>query len=244
MRNAQWRKGLFVLGLALVLAIPAFSVEPAPTGQKLSLYELYMAGGPVMHVISALSVFALVLGIWFFFVLRPSHLVSEEIVRKVWSLLSDGNVNDARVLCERVNGLVPRVFLAGLKRAGASTQQIQHALQAAGEREAARLSRNVRYLSEIATLSPMLGLLGTVIGLVQSFSWLAQDPALRRPDMLAAGVYTALVTTAWGLIVAVPATAMFFYFRAKVQYILLLVEQLAEELSDKLVSQPSRWESR
>lgn len=227
--------------LSCVLGATVASAQPAA---EQTLYALYLQGGPVMHVISALSVFALVLAIWFLVVLRPSHVIAEDVVREVWALLSDGNVDDARILCERVTGVLPRIFLAGLRRADAPAQRIQQALLSAGEREAARLSRNVRYLSEIATLTPMLGLLGTVLGLIQSFSYLAQDPTMRQPHLLAAGVYTALVTTAWGLIVAVPAMALYFYFRARVQYILMLVEQLAEELADKLLAQPSRWESR
>lgn len=236
----------FLAGVILVVVGAAHGQAVAPTPERdgLSMYDLYAQGGWVMHVISAFSIFALLLGVWFSIVLRPKHIISEEFVRKVWSLLSDGNVSDAYVLCERVSGMVPRLFLAGLKRAGAPAQQLQRALEAAGEREAARLARNVRYLSEIATLTPMLGLLGTVLGLIESFSRIAADPAMRQPDLVAVGVYKAMVTTAWGLLVAIPAMALFYYFRARVQHIMLVLEQLAEELADKLLAQPSRWESR
>ena len=107
-------------------------------------------------------------------------------------------------------------------------------MEAVGRREAESLMRRVRYLSDIGTIAPMLGLLGTVLGMIQAFNFIAFDISAVKPVALASAVAQALVTTAAGLIVAIPCMGFFFYFRGQLQSIVAQVEEFAVEIADTI----------
>jgi len=124
-------------------------------------------------------------------------------------------------------------FLASHPKA--SDEQVREIAQAEGSREAATLNQRVAWLADIATIAPMLGLLGTVFGMIHSFSIMANDVAASRPMLLAGGVAQALVATAAGLAVGIPAMAAYAFFRGKVQGMISEMEGATAILLTKLV---------
>jgi len=186
-------------------------------------------GGPTMYAILALSVLGLAWFIHCLIYLRPSRLVSESFTQQIVSLLGNGDFGEAQKVCEKDRSLLGRVVLAGIKRSGESPQKITETIEAAGAREAATLFQKVSYLSNVGVISPMLGLFGTVLGMIMVFDQFAQAEGPRQ-IMLARGVSLALYTTAFGLIVGIPAMCAYYYLRGRVIRIVVDIEEEAEEV--------------
>jgi biopolymer transport protein ExbB len=117
----------------------------------------------------------------------------------------------------------------------ATDEQLQEIAQTEGGREASLLNQRVAWLADIATIAPMLGLLGTVFGMIRSFSVMANDVAASRPMLLAEGVAEALVATAAGLLVGIPAMAAYAWFRGRVQDMISEMEGTTAILLARLV---------
>lgn len=208
----------------------------APDPEDQTFLQLLEAGGTVMYVLGVLSIVLFFLIIYYFMTLRVGRIVSKPLLRKVYSLLSDDNASDAAVLCERSSGMMPKILSAGLKHVGHGRETIMDAMESVGSREAELLRRRVTYLDNIARIAPLLGLLGTIIGMIQAFQAVAFDPAMSKPIVLATGIQKALVTTATGLIIAIIASVFYFYFRGTVAGIITLVEEISVEFAEKIVS--------
>jgi len=189
----------------------------------------FSLGGPTMYAILALSVLGLAWFIHCLIYLRPSRLVSQSFTQQIVSLLANGDFGEAQKVCEKDHSLLSRVVMAGIKRSGESPQKITEAIEAAGSREAATLFQKVSYLSNVGMISPMLGLFGTVLGMIMVFDQFAQAEGPRQ-IMLARGVSLALYTTAFGLIVGIPAMCAYYYLRGRVIRIVVDIEEEAEEV--------------
>jgi biopolymer transport protein ExbB len=133
-----------------------------------------------------------------------------------------------------------RILEAGLKRNGAPTLEVEKAVEDAGARELRRLNARLRPLAVVGVLAPLLGFLGTVFGMIQAFIDIALEDGLGRPELLAAGISQALVTTAAGLCVAIPAQAAYFWFRARVERFARRSEDLYLELDEGLARHAAR----
>ncbi|MBN2328397.1 MAG: MotA/TolQ/ExbB proton channel family protein [Candidatus Omnitrophica bacterium] len=249
---------------AFYIVIPAMSqpLTPSPViesateeiaafGQQegMTLYDLLKAGGWVMIVLAALSVLALALVFYFMITLTQRNLVPRDRVMQIRHYLRDQRYEDIARLCRRSKGMFSKVILTGISRGAEDPLSAAAAMEAVGRREAESLMRKVRYLSDIATVSPMLGILGTVLGMIRAFNFIAFDISAVKPVALASAVAQALVTTAAGLIVAIPCMGFFFYFRGKLQSSIGEMEEIAVEISDQMVSvethpKPSRRSKR
>jgi biopolymer transport protein ExbB len=205
-----------------------------------SVWETIKNGGFVMIAIGALSIVALGLIINYFFTIQVGRLIPKELLRKIYALINENNFQDAITLCESIGGFIPTVVAEGLKRRGRDHEALLQAMEVTGRREADYLRQKIRYLYDVATLSPLLGLLGTVLGMIQAFNVVALDPAVVKPILLAQAVSKALVTTAAGLIIAIPAMAFYFYFRGRVQWIIGMMEDISEEFADRITEVQSR----
>ncbi|MBE7558021.1 MotA/TolQ/ExbB proton channel family protein [bacterium] len=205
-----------------------------PAAAGMTLWSVIKSGGPVMVPIIFLSVLALALVIYLFIIVRRTRAVPREIVRQAWLLMSEGKFREAHALAVRSNSAAGRIVATAIARAGQDVKTLAAALQVAGEREAERLTDSMVYLSNIATIAPMLGLLGTVMGMIKTFNTIVLQANVVKPWDLAAGISEALITTAAGLIVAIPTMAMYYYFRGRGARIVTDLEELAEELADKL----------
>jgi len=140
-----------------------------------------------------------------------------------------------------------RVLKTGLLRFGGKLDEIERAIEGAGQHEASLLNSNLRVLGAVANITPMMGLLGTVFGMIKAFNVISQS-GTGNPGLVASGISEALITTAAGMIVGIPALALYHYFRAKIdRYVFEMEEisfQLVEELSYEAVREKKAQENK
>jgi biopolymer transport protein ExbB len=202
----------------------------------MTLFDLLSAGGWIMVVLAILSILALSLAIYYMITLTEKKIVPNDIVTQIRHYIRDGRYDDVARICRRSKGMFCKVIHAGLSRGLTDPASVASTMEAVGRREAERLMRQVRYLSDIAQVAPMLGLLGTVLGMINAFNFIAFDISAVKPVALASAVAQALVTTAAGLIVAIPCMGFFFFFRGRLQTLIGKVEEVAVEAADRLSS--------
>lgn len=251
-RTATWLRIVLITGiLGGLIQIPAFAQNQASgevidsaTGEGnmggleseegMTLFDLLKAGGWIMIVLGVLSVLALALVIYFAFTITQRSLVPRDMMSQIRHFLRDQRYEDIARLCRRSKGMFGKVILAGITRGAEDPSTAAATMEAVGRREAESLMRKVRYLSDISTVAPMLGILGTVLGMIRAFNFIAFDISVVKPVALASAVAQALVTTAAGLIVAIPCMGFYFYFRGKLQSLIGEMEEVAVEISDQL----------
>jgi biopolymer transport protein ExbB len=138
--------------------------------------------------------------------------------------------NDALQRCENESSHVARVFAAAIRKWGKPAVEVEQAVLDEGERIANVLRRYLRVLNGVSTVSPLLGLLGTVWGMIEAFNVIATSPAMGRSEMLAGGISVALITTAAGLLVAIPALILYLYFVGKVDGLIMDLDHYGQEI--------------
>lgn len=204
------------------------------TASGMSLVQVLVSGGPVMIPIAALSVIALALIIVYFFTLSRRSVVTARYMQTADALLRKGDYFGLLAVSNRHNEAVARVMQRTLdfmtKNPRATFAEAREIAQTEGVRQASGMNQQITYLADIGAIAPMLGLLGTVLGMIQSFSVVANDMAATRPMMLAEGVAQALVTTAAGLAVGIPAMAAYAFFRNRVQSLVSDLETATTQL--------------
>jgi len=184
----------------------------APEG----LFSILAAGGPVGLVIMLLSIGAVALVVEHIMTIREPVLMPPGLGDDVRQLLSEGKLGPAQQRCRQEPSFLAFVLEAGLAEADVGWSAVEKAMEDATADQSARLFRKIEYLSVIGNIAPMLGLLGTVIGMILAFREVANTQGAARAADLAGGIYQALVTTVEGLIVAIPALAAFAVFRNRV----------------------------
>jgi len=164
--------------------------------------------------------------------LRRGRVIPRPFVRRMIRQLEDGKLDrdDALELCEENGSPVAQVFAAALRRWGQPSAEVERAIDAAGERVASRLRKHLAVINGVATVSPLLGLLGTVCGMITAFNTIAVSDAMGRPDLLAKGIGEALITTAVGLSVAIPALIFYMLFVSRVDRHVIDIDSLGQEL--------------
>jgi len=212
------------------------TTEVADGAAGLSLFEIIRSGGPVMVILGMLSVVALALILTYFIIISPRKETPRELVRRLTVLLEGHDVDACIELCEERDEMVAGVVRAGLRVAGQDRAVVVETMQSEGARLAATLWQQISYLSNIAVIAPMLGILGTVLGMIKAFNGIAFEVGAVRPIVLASGIAQALVTTATGLVVAIPVMAFYFYFRGRVQKVISVVEGVGSELVEPIAA--------
>lgn len=210
---------LLHISLAQSTPGPAAS-PPVPVAAK-SLLDYIAGGGAIGYVIIALSLVGLGLIIAQAIVLRRTSLIPDGHVEMLDQMLRSGRVGDAITYCrsDENASFITRVVGAGLDRCTRSSfgfLELRAALEEAGQREVARLHRGTDAIGLIAAIAPMLGLLGTVVGMVGAFETISVTEGTARPGQLAGSISVALITTVQGLIVAIPCTAAFTFLRGRI----------------------------
>ncbi|MEZ6070840.1 MAG: MotA/TolQ/ExbB proton channel family protein [Pirellulales bacterium] len=164
--------------------------------------------------------------------LRRGRVIPRPFVRRMMRQLREGKLEceEALELCEQNGSPVAQVFSAGLRRWGRPAVEVEQAIVDAGERVAARLRKHLAVINGVATVSPLLGLLGTVCGMISAFNTIAVSDAMGRPELLAAGIGEALITTAVGLTVAIPALIFYMFFVSRVDRHVIDLDGLGQEL--------------
>jgi biopolymer transport protein ExbB len=187
-----------------------------PVETNVTLGKIFKDGGAVGWIIVGLSVVGLALIISNFVELRREKLSPPDVVEEIEALFEAGEYQEAIELCEAEPTFLTNVVAAGLPKLSASFSAMEKALEEMSEEEAIKLHQKLSWLSLIANVSPMLGLLGTVMGMIQSFNVIAATKGQADPSQLSAGISSALITTMFGLIVAIPMTASFVFLRNRV----------------------------
>lgn len=181
-----------------------------------SFFDLLAASGLVGLIIVLMSVAVVALVIEHLMTIRSSVLLPRGLADEVIEALKAGNVPAAVQRCKLQPSLLSSIVLAGLTEPDGKWSSREKAMEDAAAAESARLYRKIEYLAVIGNIAPMLGLLGTVMGMMLSFRTIASTQGVARPEDLAGGIYLALVTTVEGLVVAIPALLAFAFFRNQI----------------------------
>ncbi len=199
--------------------------------------DLFNQGGPLMYLILLGSVIGLAVFLERLFHLHRARIDTDQFMETIRALIRKDDINQAIDLCRRTPGPVAHILSAGLVRHTRDRLEIREAIEDAGVHEVPRLEKNLVVLATVAHVSPLLGLLGTVVGMIRAFMTIQEMKGMVNPSDLAGGIWEALLTTAFGLVVAIMAYVAYNYLVAKVGKMILDMETSATEvvnlLSDK-----------
>jgi biopolymer transport protein ExbB len=231
-----------------LLAAPVCSQEPsAPAGEEASssplqigsgavgegrLLSLLRQGGPMLIPLFVCSFLVFLFVFERSISLRHGRIIPKPFVRRMIHQLEAEELDryEAMELCEENRSPVATVFAAGVMKWGRPAVEVEQAIIDAGERVANGLRRYLRLFNGIATISPLFGLLGTVTGMIRAFNVIAAADAMGRPELLASGIAEALLTTAVGLTVAIPALIAYLYFASRVDKLVIEIDRLGQHV--------------
>jgi biopolymer transport protein ExbB len=196
--------------------------------------DLLRSGGPVLVAILLVSLYAVYLFLERVFKLSRERVEADTLMTKVNAAVRERDLELALTACERHGGPIARVIKAALLRLPYGRSAVEAAFQEASLQEEQRLTQGLRSLATIAQIAPLLGLLGTVTGMIVAFSEISQQ-GTGNPAALADGIGQALVTTAAGLIVAIPVLIGQNYLANRVDNILIEIDRRREELMANVV---------
>jgi biopolymer transport protein ExbB len=200
-----------------------------------NLWHIMIQGGPLMIPIAFCSVIMVALTLERMVSLRRGRVIPKPFVRRFLEQMEDGALDreTALQLCEENGSPVAEVFAGAVRKWGRPSVEVEQAIIDAGERVTNHLRKYLRVFNGITTVAPLLGLLGTISGMIQAFNALAlSDPTGRtRPQLLAEGISNALLTTAAGLCVAIPALILYLYFLGRVDRLVMEIDSLGEQLT-------------
>jgi biopolymer transport protein ExbB len=207
---------------------------PPPIRPEATLWEVVLSGGPVMIPLGILSVIAVMLVLIYLFTMRRGAVVTKRYMTTADALLRKRDYLGLLAISNRHREAVARIMQRTLdfitQHPEATFAEAREIAETEGTRQAAALNQRIAYLADIGTIAPMLGLFGTVLGMIKSFSVVASDIVASRPIMLAEGVSEALVTTAAGLLIGIPAMAAYAFFRGRVQSLIAELEAASTQL--------------
>lgn len=218
---------------------PVAGVMPAAGQENTTLWQLLKSGGWTMVVLGLLSLVAVALIVYDFMTLKLEVKAPQRFFEDLIEKLESGDFKTAQQLCRRNDNIVSSIALAGMERTAKGRLIMREAMENCARQEVSKLWQNIAYLGDIATIAPLLGLLGTVLGMIQAFNVISYAGASIKPIMLVGGISKALITTAAGLIIAVPVLCMYSYFRGIVQDISNRVEMYATDIM-KLIEENSK----
>ncbi|MBF0532914.1 MAG: MotA/TolQ/ExbB proton channel family protein [Candidatus Omnitrophica bacterium] len=198
--------------------------------ESMTLWQILKAGGGLMFLLAALSIVAMTIVIYDFIWLKPSRLCPKEFGEKMMTTLEEGDLKAALKMCSTETHITANIVRAGLEKRAKGRLLAKEAIENRARREVDSLWQNINYLSDIAQVAPLVGLLGTVLGMIQAFNVVAFQSVLVKPIVLAGGISKAMVTTAGGLFVAIPSLIFYSFFRTKVQEITSEVESYCSDL--------------
>jgi biopolymer transport protein ExbB len=190
----------------------------------MSILEVIKSGGPVMYPLALCSLLTLAIIIERGINLRTSRILNPTIVERVTGLAEGGRVDRAQEVCRDNPGIYTNIVLAGLDHVPKGEAAAKEAVEDAGRHETTRLNRYLPALGTIAAISPLLGLLGTVTGMIEVFRTIATSGAGQAAE-LANGISQALVTTATGLLIAIPSLVAYNVFQTKTNGIVTDLER-------------------
>jgi len=206
-----------------------------------SVWDFVVKGGPVMVPIGIGSIVALTIIVERLINLRRRNVIPPDFLPTVKKLLKDGTGDRSAALeyCANAPSTIAEVLAVGIKRIGEPIELLERHIEEAGQRAIFKLRKNLRGLSAIASLSTLLGLLGTIFGMISCFQTVAASgEALGRTELLAKGIYEAMITTAAGLVVAIPVLVAYHALSARVEKLVAEVDRIAVEFVETYALSP------
>lgn len=197
-----------------------------------NLFQIIQAGGILMIPIIFCSFITLVFVFERAIALRRGRVIPRPFVKRFLHQLADGQLDreQALALCEDNASPVAGVFAAAVRKWGRPAVEVEQAVLDAGERASNGLRKYVRVFNAVSTISPLLGLLGTVFGMIKAFNDISTSGAMGRPELLSRGISEALITTAGGLSVAIPALVCYLFFLSRVDQLIVELDALGQEV--------------
>ncbi|MBI2876665.1 MAG: MotA/TolQ/ExbB proton channel family protein [Candidatus Tectomicrobia bacterium] len=222
----------------------AQGVEPQSAGwQSWQVVDIFGKGGITMYPILLCSILALAIALERAFHLRRSKIIPEDFLERLRRYWYRSEPQKAIEICQEHEVSFSRIMKAGLLRFAQGPAEMERAIEAAGQHEVSLLSNNLRFLGALSNLATMLGLLGTVLGMIKSFNVISQH-GTGDPGLLASGIAEALITTAFGLLVGIPTLAAYHYFRGRVEKFVYEMEEMSLELLEDLAQKEAPEEVR
>ncbi len=216
----------------------AEAAEAAPAApDSISLMGLFNAGGWAMYPLLFLSICGVGLIIYNFMMIRPKAFLRPDLAEQLHPLMNNLQLDQAKQLCDDNPSAVTNILYSGLERVDdehLDPEAVKEAMEESSTEELAAPFAMINYLSIVATLSPMVGLLGTVSGMIKAFRAIAAQ-GMGQPQVLADNISEALITTASGLIVAIPAMFFYFFFKNRYGKIVSRVSKLTGDLYYEMI---------
>ncbi len=228
---ASWSVAAVALGQTETAAktLAVAEEEPIPTKD---LWSIIRSGGPLMIPIALCSFILLAFVFERAISLRRGRVIPGPFVKRFLKQLREGELDreKAIALCEDNGSPVAEVLAGAVRKWGRPAVEVEQAIIDSGERATNTLRRYLRVINGVATVTPLLGLLGTVVGMIRAFNNIATADAMGRPERLAEGISEALLTTAFGLTVAIPALIFYLFFVSRVDRLIIDIDAMGQEV--------------
>ncbi len=215
---------------------PATSQDSA----ELTLWNMIREGGTILWVIMGLGTIAMAMALYLFLTVTCAKEAPSSLVKRAFGQIKAGEFRGAYQMCEDRGELLARVLSAGLKVHDHDRYVVQEAMESEGERGATELWQRISYLNNIGTIAPLLGLLGTVWGMINAFGSIAMEDSSAKGLAMAYHVSQAMITTAAGLLVAIPAMVVYYYLRGRVVRIIADIEEHSTEFMELITRSHSQ----
>ncbi len=212
--------------------------EAAATTASMSVWDLCLKGGFIMIPLAILLVVSIYIFIERYIVIRRADREDATFMKRIKDYIHDGEIDSAKLLCKKNGTPYARLILKGISRIGRPMNDVLVAIENAGNLEIANLGKGLTWLATTAAGAPMLGFLGTVIGMVEAFFALANAGSSANISVLAGGIYEALVTTVAGLAVGIVALFAYNALVARINGVMKLLEGKTMEFMD-LLNEPA-----
>jgi len=206
---------------------------------SMSMWDLAVKGGWIMIVLAVFSIIAVYIFIDRFLAINRSAKEEKNFMNSIRDFIHEGRIDSAQALCRNNNSPIARMIEKGLSRIGRPLSDINTAIENIGKLEVSRLEKNIAALATIAGAAPMLGFLGTVIGMVQAFCDMSMAGNNIDIQLLSSGIYQAMVTTVGGLIVGIMAYICYNILVERIEKLVFLLEATTTEFMDVL-HEPSK----
>jgi biopolymer transport protein ExbB len=235
--------GLFFCVPCIMAAAPAADAGAAAgvtvVQKSVTLKELVEKGGPMLFVLGLASIIGLTMIFYLFYYLRKEQIAPAALRRDLIEKIKTGSLADVRTACNYKACALSEVTLVALDYVEANSPAdpniLKDIIEGEGNRQASAIQSATQYLLDVGVIAPMIGLLGTVFGMVHAFNVVAFDLAKAKPMLLAAGVAEALINTAGGLIVGIPAMMFYAYFRGRASKLVSYLEVVSTEVMTNLL---------
>ncbi len=213
-------------------------VAQQPTEISISAWELAVKGGWIMIVLAAMSLIGIYIFIDRLLAINAASREDGNFMNSIRDFIHEGKLDAARALCRSKNTPISRMIEKGLSRLGKPLNDINTAIENVGSLEVSRLEKNIASLATISGAAPMLGFLGTVLGMVQAFYDMAMAGNNIDIQLLSNGIYEAMITTVGGLMVGIPAYIAYNILVARTKNLVFKLEASATEFMD-LLNEPA-----